>query len=182
MKSASLEYPKLIYLRRPFPSTCFLLLFVFIFSSAIGDSMANDLRKILPVDSALGDVKLAGGPQEAEGKKLFELINGGAVIFFQHNFERALFQEYTMGGSKSINLEIYEMGSPQDAKGIYAIKKEKDGATLRFGQEGFLFDYYCMLYQGPYFISITGANSTDGVRKALTLIAQQVVENIKIIP
>ena len=182
MKTTSLKYPRLIYLQRLFLLTCFSLVFFFVFTSAVGDSAANDLRKILPADSTLGDVKFVGGAQEAEGKKLFELINGGAVIFFQHNFKRALFQEYTMGGSKSINLEIYQMGSPQDAKGIYTIKKEKDGTTLRLGQEGFLFDYYCMLYQGPYFISITGADSTDGVRNVLTLIAQQVVENIKIIP
>jgi len=38
------------------------------------------------------------------------------------------------------------------------------------------------LYQGPYFISITGADSTDAVRKVLTLIARQVVDNIKIMP
>jgi len=182
MKNTSLKYPRLIHLQRPFLLTCFSLLFIFVFTFAVGDSTANDLRKILPVDLTLGDVKLVGGAQEAEGKKLFELINGGAVIFFQHNFERALFQEYTMGGSKPINLEIYQMGSPQDAKSIYTIKKEKDGTILPFGQEGFLFDYYCMLYQVPYFISITGADSTDGVRKALTSIAQQVVENIKIIP
>jgi len=182
MKPDFLKYPRLPYLQRPLLLTCFFLIFVFVFTFAIGDSTADGLHKILPVDSILGDVKSVGGAQEIEGNQLFELINGGAVIFFQHNFKRALFQEYTVRGSKSINLEIYQMGSPQDARDIYTIKKEKGGTKLRFGQEGFLFDYYCMLYQGPYFISITGADSTDAIRKVLTSIAQQVVDNIKVMP
>ena len=130
----------------------------------------------------MNDLKPAGGPQEAEGKELFQLINGGAVLFFQHNFKRALFQEYLTSGDKPINLEIYEMGSHQDARDIFDAKKEEDGARLGFGQEGLFFDYYCILVQGPYFISVTGADSTDPVRRQLRSIAQQVVDNIKIMP
>ena len=65
---------------------------------------------------------------------------------------------------------------------VYGAKKGNEGAKLGFGREGLLFDYYCILYQGPYFVSITGADSTDAVRKALILIAQQVVDNIKFVP
>ena len=182
MKTNLFKYSRLIYRPRPFFLAWISFLFFSVSILTIGDSAASDLRKILPVHSALGDLKPVGGAQEAEGNKLFELINGGAVIFFKHNFRRALFREYTLGGSKSINLEIYQMGSPQDAKGIYTIKIEKGGAKLPFGEEGFLFEYFCMLRQGPYFISITGADATVTVRKALTSIAQQVVHNIKIIP
>ena len=182
MKSYFLKYPMLIHQRLPLILKWFLFFFIVLFACAIGNSKAGDLSEILPVDSTLGDVKPVGGPQRAEGKELFELINGGAVTFLQQNFERALFQEYVVEGGKSINLEIYQMASAQDAKGVYTVKKGKDGAIQDFGQEGLLFDYFCMLYKGPYFISITGADSTDAVRKVLTLIARQVVDNIKIMP
>ena len=56
MKNTSLKYPRLIYLQRPFLLTCFSLLFIFVFTFAVGDSTANDLRKILPVDSTLARV------------------------------------------------------------------------------------------------------------------------------
>ncbi len=179
MKTNLFKYSRLIYRPRPFLLAWTSFFFISVYILPIGHSAAGDLRKILPAHSALGDLKPVGGPQEVEGNKLFDLINGGAVIFFKHNFRRALFREYTLGGSKSINLEIYQMGSPQDAKGIYTIKKEKGGEKLPFGEEGFLFEYFCMLRQGPYFVSITGADATDVVRKALTSIAQQVISNIK---
>jgi len=182
MKTYLLKYPRRIDQQLPHFLKRFSFFFIVLFACAIGNSKAGGLSEILPVDPTLGDVKPVGGPQKVEGKELFELINGGAVIFLQHNFKRALFQEYVMQGGKSINLEIYQMASARDAKGIYTVKKGKDGAILVFGQEGLLFDYYCMLYQGPYFISITGADSTDAVRKVLTSIARQVVDNIKIMP
>ena len=159
-----------------------LFFFVLVFACPISNSKASDLHKILPSLPIPGNVKPVGGPKKAEGKELFQLINGGAVIFFQHNFKRALFQEYAMEGGKAINLEIYQMASAQDAKGIFKAKKGNEGSMLDFGREGLLFDYYCILYQGPYFLSITGADSTDAVRKVLILIAQQVVDNIKLMP
>ena len=156
-----------------------LFFFILVFVCPIGNLKAGDLHKILPGPIIPGNIKPVGKPQKAEGKELFELINGGAVIFFQHNFKRALFQEYALEGGKAINLEIYEMASEKDAKGIYREKKGDEGAKLGLGREGLLFDYYCMLYQGPYFISITGEDSTDAFRKVLTLIAKQVVHNIR---
>lgn len=182
MKAYMFEYSRIIYQRMPLFLKCFPLCFMVVLAVAMGNSNAGDLSEIFPVNPISGGFKPVGGPQEAYGKELFKLINGGAVVFLHHNFKRALFQEYVAPGGKSINLEIYQMGSAQDAKGIYTEKKGKDGAILGLGREGLIFDYYCILYQGSYFISITGVDATDGIRSALTLIAQQVVDNIKIMP
>ena len=182
MRPAFLKYPRFIYQRVPLFLGCFSFFFLLVLAWAIGYSAANDSADILPVDLISGHVKSSGAPQKAEGKELFELINGGAVIFFKHNFIRALFQEYVVACGQSINLEIYEMASMQDARDIYTAKKGKGGAILGLGQEGLLFDYYCILYQGSYFVSITGSDSTDAVREVLSSMAQQVVANIKNIP
>ncbi len=156
------------------PLAC-LLIVMFVIST----SAASNLKMILPSASALSDIKPLGESRKAEGEELYKVINGGAVIFFQYNFKRALFQEYVMPNGKTINLEIYQMGSLKDAKGIFLKKKGEEDKKPAFGQDGFLADYYCIFRQGPYYITITGEESTKAVRNTLTAIARIVVDNIK---
>ncbi len=166
----------LFYILKYCPLAC-LFIVMFVISTSAASKL--QMKMILPSDSALSDIKSMGESRKAEGEELYKLINGGAVIFFQYNFKRALFQEYVLLNGKTINLEIYQMGSLKNAKGIFLKKRGEEGKKLAFGQDGFLADYYCVFRQGPYYITITGEESTKAVRNTLTAIARIVAGNIK---
>lgn len=143
---------------------------------------AWDLQALGPIITASDEIKVAANPRVAEGEDLFKLINGGAVLFFQHQFKRALFQEYATKDGKYINLEIYQMGASANAKAIFQIKKGDQGRSVAFGEEAILADYYLLFRQGPYFVTITGEDATDPVRQALIHIARAVNNNMMIQP
>ena len=136
------------------------------------------LETLLPVFNAQTGIRAAGEPQTAEGEELFQLINGGAVLYMKHHFKRAVFQEYVTDSGKTINLEIYHMGEPENAKAIYHEKKGGQGEKLNLGTQGELYGYYCTLWQDPYYITITGGGSGKDTQDALKDIARLVLDNI----
>ncbi|MCP4752157.1 MAG: hypothetical protein GY866_14770 [Proteobacteria bacterium] len=162
----------------PSISRSLLLSFLIVLTLSASASAAENLRIFLPGTSAPKGFEAVGEPREAEGQDLFRLINGGAVLFFRHNFRQAIFQEYATPGGKTINLEIYRMESETDAKGIFTIKKDEESQAVGIGQEGSMAGYYGMFRQGAYFITVTGDESTENVRKTLARIAGIVVKKI----
>jgi hypothetical protein len=138
-----------------------------------------DLEVLITTPQTLDGIRPDGEPRTAEGQELFVLINGGAVTFLKHNFQSALFQEFLMDSGKTINLEIYDMGTPVNAREIYTEKKRDGGEELSLDAEGLMFGYYCVFWKGPYYITITGEDAGNAVQEGLTAIAGYLVQGIK---
>jgi hypothetical protein len=72
----------------------------------------------LPADGVVGGWKREGPVHVYSGPELYELIDGGAEIFFEHGFERVTIQQYTLGADE-IGVELYAMRDATAALGIY---------------------------------------------------------------
>ena len=154
--------------------TAFLLLTLF----AVSSSAANSLKQFLPGTSDFHKIKSVGETQEATGKELYGLINGGAELYVRYGFKKAIFQEYIMVDDRVITIEIYEMTTSTESEGIFRKKKGEGGLKMNFGQNGILLDYYCLLQQGPYFFTVTGDEATADVRQNITEMARIVMDRI----
>ena len=99
-----------------------------IFSQAEEPRPKEPLLHLMPLESDLKGWKLDGEPQTAEGIRLFELINGGAEEYVKEGFSRAVMATYRNNEGKRINLDIYEMLSPESAKSIHRKKAGDKGA------------------------------------------------------
>jgi len=69
----------------------------------------NSLRHLLPSESLRPGWKLDATPETAEGIELYHLINGGAEIYMQTGFKRAILASYSDEKGKMINLEIFKI-------------------------------------------------------------------------
>lgn len=156
-----------------------LLLIIPILALSVDPVMAGELEELLPTVVSSIDIKLSGSPRKAVGEELFQLINGGAVLYFQHQFKRALFQEYETKDGKLVNVEIYQMGAPADAQAIFLTKKGDQGKPITIGEAAVVADYYLLFTQGPYFVTITGEEATSKVRDSLVKLARQVYGTMK---
>ena len=105
---------------------------------------------LMPLESDLKGWKLDGEPQTAEGIRLFELINGGAEEYVKEGFSRAVMATYRNNEGKRINLDIYEMLSPESAKSIYRRKAGDKGEKVSVGEEGAMEDYYLNFRKGGF--------------------------------
>jgi hypothetical protein len=152
-----------------------------VFTMINGIAAENDLTTLLPDATELGQNVTADYQQKAEGEKLVELINGGAVLFFKHGFKRTVFQEYYLDSTQYINLEIYQMENPQGVKGIFWARADTSANELPFGEQGYQDDYYCTFYRETYYVIVTGSDTSQSIQKILLKSAEIVDKRIQTI-
>jgi len=75
-------------------------------------------EELLPVDEVVPGWRRAEPPRVYSGPELYELIDGGAEIFFEHGFERVTVQKYALGADEIV-IDLYAMRDAAAALGIY---------------------------------------------------------------
>ena len=83
-----------------------------------GAEGARGDEALLPADGAVPGWKRAEPARVYSGPELYELIDGGAEIFFEHGFERVTVQKYARG-TDEIVVDLYAMRDDDAALGVY---------------------------------------------------------------
>ena len=143
-----------------------------------GNVSENSLTWILPDSQEISPFVKPDYMQTAEGEKLVELINGGAVLFFKRGFERAVFQEYTVDSTAYINLEVYQMDKSVGAKGIFLDRLDSSAEQVALGNQGVRGNYFCSFYRDDYFIIVTGSDSSKTVQQLVFKTAEIIDKKI----
>ncbi len=118
-----------------------------------------------------------GEPQTAEGDDLFFLINGGAEIYHEYGFSRAVIQSYDRG-EVSINLEIYEMENVESAYAVYSFKTARGGESVDIGAESSFEEYYLNFWKGKVVVTLIGFDTSSATRSGILELARAVDSNI----
>jgi len=161
-----------------------LLISCFIVSLSAAGSQAEEpppqepLLRLLPLESDLKGWKIDGEPQTAEGMALFEVINGGAEEYVKQGFRRAVLATYINGAGKRINLEIYEMLSPESARSIQRKKAGDKGNKVPVGEEAAMEDYYLNFRKGAFQVTLSGYDTQKATLEWLLLMGRLVAERI----
>jgi len=153
-----------------------------IFSQAEEPRAKESLLSLLPLESDLKGWKLDGEPQTAEGIRLFELINGGAEEYVKEGFSRAVMATYRNNEGKRINLDLYEMLSPESAKRIHRKKAGDKGQKVSVGEEAAMEDYYLNFRKGVYQVTLSGYDTQRETLEWLLRMARLVAERMSASP
>jgi hypothetical protein len=120
-----------------------------------------------------------GGAQIFEGEELFELINGGAEIYHEFGFRRALSSDYSDGANGLIALEVFEMEDAAAAYGVIAFKTGAMGRSLALGDEAILEEYYLNLRKDRFVVTLTAMDTNEETLRGLEVIAAVVSGRIQ---
>ena len=87
---------------------------------------------------------------------LFTLMNGEAELYFPYGFRQAFVVTYASDAKpeERIDAEVFQMGSPLDAFGIYSHYREEDDDLVALGAEGYVGSTLAMFYQDRYFVKL----------------------------
>ncbi len=140
---------------------------------------SDSLQHLLPSESLQPGWKLDATPETAAGIELYQLINGGAEIYMQAGFKRAILASYGNGKGKMINLEIFEMTSSQSALNIYKKKIGPKGTKVAVGVDAVLEDYYLNFHSGPFQVTLSGYDAEPATVKMLLDMARVVAQRIR---
>jgi hypothetical protein len=153
-----------------------------VFSQGQENRLKEPLLRLLPLESDLKGWKLDEEPQTAEGIGLFELINGGAEEYVREGFKRAIMATYRNNEGKLINLDIFEMLSPESARRIHGKKVGDKETKVSVGEEAAIGDYYLNFRKGAYHVTLSGYDSQKETLEWLLHMGRLVAERISTSP
>lgn len=137
----------------------------------------SPLVRFLPYPEVLEGWTVTDEPQSFEGDDLFAYIDGGAEIYHEYGFSRALVQDYRRG-EDSISLEIFEMRSPAAAFGVFTFKRGPDGEAVDIGAGASLEGYYLNFWKGRFLVTLTGTKASEAMTAGLLAAARSVAARI----
>jgi len=144
-------------------------------ASALGQ---DPLAKLLPAEAQAPGWSRDGLAQEFAGQDLYAYMDGGAEIYQEYGFVRAIVQDYSSGKGRSISLEIFEMETPAAAYGIFTLKRSGKGKAVGPGGTAELEDYYLNLWKGRYLVTLTGFDGEPETVAGLLALARAVEARI----
>jgi len=110
-------------------------------------------------------------------KTLFHYIDGGAELYLAYHFQKVYVHTYTKAGEPDIIMDIYEMGTPEDAFGVFT--SEREGEDIGIGQGSEYEAGLLRFFKGRFFVSIMTYEETPQSRKAVYLLARTVADAIQ---
>jgi hypothetical protein len=118
----------------------------------------------------------AGNPQQVrdwkasadavyDRKTLYDYMDGGAEVYLAYDFREVFVRKYADPGGNELALDIYDMGSPAEAFGMFSFDRQDPDAGIGQGSEygpGLL-----RFWRGRYFVSVTVSGNEDKAELAV---------------
>lgn len=134
----------------------------------------NGLQTNLP--RQVGGWSARTGDRIFDQKTIFSYIDGAAEVYRAYNFRKCLSRRYTLPGGPAMILDIFDMGSSQDAYGVYT--HDLDGTTVDLGQDGRLRPGWLSFWKNRFFVSIYVEEESPAAERAVKDLGRQVADKI----
>ena len=129
----------------------------------------------LPADGEPPGWSLVTELEHYEADNLWEYINGQADFFIDYGFVRVDTAEYRNDQeSGSVVLEVYRMGRPQEAFGIFAAERTRDDRPLEIGAGAYLGTNVLGFWQAEQYVKLTSFDDGPAVEQLLIALAEEV--------
>ncbi|MCX5810692.1 MAG: hypothetical protein NTX36_15205 [Proteobacteria bacterium] len=172
------------YPHRPFIShsvlsaRIFLFWFVFLFLipyfALCDEGVKMKMNVVLP--SQADGWKISGQPSEHNPKTVFKYMNGAAELYLAYNMKQLTVARYERHGYPTITAEVFNMGSSEDAYGVFSFERDDPEAGIGQGSEfgGGLLRFW----KGHTFVSIYGDSPGADIEAATLNLGRQIAASI----
>jgi len=102
---------------------------------------------------------------------LYQYIDGGADIYLLYEFRSLLHQDFKSSDTE-LTADVYDMGKPEDAFGVYAAERSPGYKFMPIGVEGYRGEGILNFLQDHYYVKLSGSGPNTRVlldQFALTL-------------
>jgi hypothetical protein len=137
-------------------------------------SPAEDSAFQLPADGELPGWSRVTEPEYYLADNLWDYINGQADFFIDYGFLRVDAAEYRNDQeSSSVVLEVWRMGSPREAFGIFAAERTSEDRPLEIGGGAYLGANVLGFWQSEHYVKLTTFDESPTMEKILTGLAEE---------
>jgi len=113
----------------------------------------------------------AGDSQVFDAQNLYGLVNGQADSFYAYGFEQVAVQTYEDAGGATLRVEVWQMGTPADAYGLFTTVRTGEAISIGGGGDvdpGRRLDFW----QDRYLVRLFAISPLDA--PVLTAFAEQI--------
>lgn len=109
---------------------------------------------------------------------LYRYINGGAELFIAYRFASLVSQPYLAADGEEIRLDVFDMGSPASAFGIFTHSRESVDRFVAPDVESEYAGGLLHFWKNRYYVSTLGYPETEARTALIRELAQRLVERI----
>jgi hypothetical protein len=111
---------------------------------------------------------------------LYKYINGEAELYYPYGFKALATTIYIRSDNPEIGIvaDIYEMGSPIDAFGIYSRYRDPDEELVSIGTEGFVNESQLLFAKDRYFVRLSPTGTVTMEKSIFLTFAQSIAKRI----
>ncbi len=120
----------------------------------------------LPPDGFAGGWNRHEATRTYRGAELYGHIDGGAELFLEFGFEDLTLQRYRQGEDEFV-VEVYRMGDPSAALGIYLMKCGRETPAAGFPERHTAGRYQLDFVKGSQYVLVTNVRGTAELQPAL---------------
>ena len=139
-------------------------------------------ERLLPSNGELLGWVQSRAPSTYQGKALYRDRATSPDLYYAYGFQRQAEMEYQapqFGSKPLILLEIFDMGTPENAFGIYHFHTYPRMKFEWVGTKAMLSGGYLRFAKGKYFVQIEGYEFATGIREGMIALAKAVAAQIK---
>lgn len=103
-----------------------------------------------------GRAAAEAAPAFFQPDNLYQQIDGAADVYLLYDFRELLHQNFKSGASE-VTADVYDMGKPEDAFGIYAAERSPRYKFAILGTEGYRSKGVLNFIQDRYYVKLTGS-------------------------
>ncbi len=111
-----------------------------------------------------------------DSQSIFDYIDGIGEIYRAYNMRRVWACRYEKADSPTLTLDIFDMGTAEDAFGIFSF--ERDGEDAGIGQGSDYAGGMLRFWKDRYFVVITAQEESNEVRNAILQLGRQLAAGI----
>jgi hypothetical protein len=120
-------------------------------------------------------------PRSFFPESLFEYIDGAAESYLSYDFRELLVVDLEKKGTEAtLTLEIYDMGSPVNAFGIFGAERYPENRAVSIGELGYLEGEALNFMTGRFYVKMLGFGLGEETGSVLAGVGAQVAAAVKV--
>jgi hypothetical protein len=117
-----------------------------------------------------------GKDRSYNARTIFDYIDGAGELFLAYNFRGVTVRRLEKPGKPALVAELYDMGAPGDAYGVFSFERQDEEAGIGQGSEfgGGLLRFW----KGRYFVSVYGEGDGPEMESAILALGKEVAASV----
>lgn len=154
-----------------------LLTLLLSFAMVPSDTVAQSpMQSFLP--SSIHQWQVSEPSRRYSGEEIFDYMNGAGEIYRAYDFIALLTQRYAASNQEEILVEIFDMGSPQNAFGVFTYMKGR-GPAVQVGHDGEYKNGLLCFWRGKYFVCVMIEKENEPAKKAVLELGEMISDAIR---